>query len=155
MGLQGFSDKLKGATEKAAEMGGAAHEKVDAVLEDFKKAKSTMEAFGFKVGKFKVDMGVLPEINTSIEGFVKDIQDDKINQLIEANKDKFLGHRFEFHDEIYNREKACVRYSAIKDNFNLEVSEWYYSKDGLIDKIIAYYNIEGEISNDRKLAKPK
>ena len=85
MGLQGFSDKLTGVKEKAAGLGDAALEKMDAVLEDFKKAKSTLETFGFKVAKFKVEMGVMPEINSSIEGFVKDIQDEKIQHLIEAN----------------------------------------------------------------------
>ena len=28
--------------------------------------------------------------------------------LVEAYKDKFLGHRFELHDEIYEKNKAYV-----------------------------------------------
>ncbi len=71
--------------------------------------------------------------------------------LVEANKDKFLGHRFEIHDEIYYKNKACIRYTAFKKDFTLEVSEWHYTSEGLIKKIIAYYNIKGEISDDRKL----
>ncbi len=76
-------------------------------------------------------------------------------KLVEANKDKFLGHRFGIHDEIYEKNRACVRYTAIKENFSLDVSEWHYCKNGLIEKIIAYYNIEGEISEERKLSKPE
>ncbi len=76
-------------------------------------------------------------------------------KLIEANRDKFLGHRFEIHDGIYKENLACVRYTAIKENFSLDVSEWHYCKDGLIEKIIAHYNIEGEISEERKLSKPE
>ena len=74
--------------------------------------------------------------------------------LIVANIDKFLGHRFEIHDALYEKNIACIRYTAIKDNFSLDVSEWHYVKDGKIDKIVAYYNIEGEIREDRKLTLP-
>lgn len=74
--------------------------------------------------------------------------------LVEANKDKFLGYQFEIHDELYEKGKACVRYTAIQGNFRLDVSEWHYLEDGLIKEIVAYYNIEGEISEERKLADP-
>ena len=36
------------------------------------------------------------------------------------------------------------------NDFKLDVSEWYYFKNKLIDKIIAYYHI-GELREDRKL----
>lgn len=75
--------------------------------------------------------------------------------LIEANKDKFLGHRFVIHNEIYEKDIACVRYTAIKGNFKLDVSEWYFQSKGQINEIVAYYNIEGEISDERKLSFPK
>ncbi|NER15041.1 hypothetical protein GWK08_16415 [Leptobacterium flavescens] len=71
--------------------------------------------------------------------------------LVAVNRDKFLGHRFELHDEIYDEDRACVRYTAVQGDFKLEVSEWYFPKDGLIEQIVAYYNIEGEISDERKL----
>ena len=74
-------------------------------------------------------------------------------KLVEANKDKFLGYRFEIHDEIYDEDKACVRYTAIQGDFKLDVSEWYYTKDDAITEIIAYYHI-GEIRNNRKLSNP-
>ena len=71
-------------------------------------------------------------------------------KLVEANKEKFLGHRFEIQDEIYKSKKACVRYTAIQGDFRLDVSEWYYFKDNLISEIISHYHI-GEIREDRKL----
>jgi hypothetical protein len=74
--------------------------------------------------------------------------------LVEANKDKFLGYKFEVHDEIYGEDKACVRYSALQGDFSLDVSEWYYIKDDLINEIVAYYHI-GEIREDRKLSAPE
>jgi len=71
--------------------------------------------------------------------------------VIKENKDKFLGYRFEIHDEIFEKDRACVRYTATKDDFSLDVSEWYYIKNGLIEEIISYYHI-GEIRDERKLA---
>ena len=74
--------------------------------------------------------------------------------LVEANKDKFLGYRFEIHDEIYDKDKACVRYTAIQGDFILDVSEWYFVKNDLIEAIVSYYHI-GEISEERKLSTPQ
>lgn len=72
--------------------------------------------------------------------------------LVQENKNKFLGYRFEINDEIYNVDKACVRYTAIQGDFRLDVSEWYYFKNNLIQEIVAYYHI-GEIRDERKLSK--
>lgn len=75
--------------------------------------------------------------------------------LVAANKDKFLGHRFEIHDGLYDTNCACVRYTAFQNGFALKVSEWYYFRDHLIEKIVSYYNIEGEISEERQLSMPE
>lgn len=74
--------------------------------------------------------------------------------LVNANRDKFLGHRFELHDELYEQDRACVRYTTRNGDFKLDVSEWYFLSDDktLIKEIVAYYNIEGEISEERKLS---
>ncbi len=75
--------------------------------------------------------------------------------LVKENKDKFLGYVFKLHDAFYEEDKACVRYTAKQSNdFSLDVSEWYYVKDNLIEKIIAYYHI-GEIKEERKLSEPE
>lgn len=71
-------------------------------------------------------------------------------KLVEDNQDKFLGYQFNLHDGIYENNRACVRYTAIQEDLTLDVSEWYYMKDGLIYEIIAYYHI-GDIREDRKL----
>ena len=71
--------------------------------------------------------------------------------LVAQNKDKFLGYSFEIHDAIYHEHSACVRYTARQgSDFTLDVSEWYYVKNDLIETIIAYYHI-GEIRDERKL----
>lgn len=73
--------------------------------------------------------------------------------LVEPNKDKFLGNEINLHDGLYEENKACVRYTITNNavGFTMEVSEWFYKKEDLIGEIIAYYNIEGEISEKRKL----
>ena len=76
---------------------------------------------------------------------------DTYLDLVKENQDKFLGYVFEIHDAIYEADKACVRYTARQGgDFHLDVSEWYYLKDGLIQQIIAYYHI-GEVRQERKL----
>ena len=75
--------------------------------------------------------------------------------LVKANEEKFLGYDFELHDGLYEKDRACVRYTAKQgDGFRLDVSEWYYldTDQGLIEHIIAYYHI-GEIREDRELTK--
>jgi len=72
-------------------------------------------------------------------------------KLVKANKEKFLNHHFIIHDALYEKKKACVRYTAIQDDFELNVSEWYYLRDGLIASITAYYHI-GEIRAERSLS---
>lgn len=72
-------------------------------------------------------------------------------ELVEKNKDKFLGYTFEVHDQIYGDHHACVRYTARQgEDFSLDVSEWYYFNDNKIQEIVAYYHI-GEIRDERQL----
>ena len=72
-------------------------------------------------------------------------------ELVESNKDKFLGYEFEIIDTVYEAHKACVRYTAKQgSDFKLDVSEWYYIEDNLIAEIVAYYHI-GEIRQERQL----
>ena len=63
-------------------------------------------------------------------------------EIIESNREKFLDHQFEIHDTLFDTEKACIRYTAIQDKFRLEVSEWHYIKNDLIQSIVAYYDID-------------
>lgn len=70
--------------------------------------------------------------------------------LVKKNLNKFLGYHFDIHDALYGDDHACVRYTGVQEDFSLDVSEWYYFKDGLIDEIIAYYHI-GEIQENRKI----
>lgn len=70
--------------------------------------------------------------------------------LVQANKDKFLGYEFVIHDVIAEHDRACVRYTAVQGEFSLDVSEWHYCKNGLITSVVAYYHI-GDVRDDRQL----
>ncbi len=71
--------------------------------------------------------------------------------LINENRDKFLGYVFDIQGSIFETDKACVRYTAKQgQDFVLDVSEWYYIKNNMIHEIVSYYHI-GEIREDRKL----
>ena len=70
--------------------------------------------------------------------------------MVKENEDKFLGYTFEIQDEIYNDQKACVRYRARQGEFCLDVSEWHYMRNSQIVEIVSHYHI-GEIRNERKL----
>jgi len=90
MGLKKGMPDIKGVKEKAADIGGATKAKIDETLEEFKKATDLFGKFGFKVGKFKVGMGALPEITTSVAGSLEGVQVEKISKLIEEHKDNKL-----------------------------------------------------------------
>lgn len=74
--------------------------------------------------------------------------------LVEANREQFLGYRFEIHDELYDKDKACVRYTGTHEGFVLEVSEWYFARAGEIVEVVAYFNV-GEISEEQRLVEPE
>lgn len=74
----------------------------------------------------------------------------KYMEVVLANTEKFLDHKFVIHDAFYAPNKAVVRYTAYQAGQALNVSEWYYFEGGLIDKIIADYNV-GDIEKDQRL----
>lgn len=74
--------------------------------------------------------------------------------LVVANMDKFAGQRFSLHDELYGENKACVRYTVVQDDLTFGVSEWYFAKNGLIEEIMVYYNMDHMNAEERALVEP-
>ena len=101
---------LKGVREKAADMGGATKAKIDETLDEFKKATDLFGKFGFKVGKFKVGMGALPEITTSLSGSLEAVQVENVKKLIEDHQDNKL---------ITTMLKALVTAKEVRDRVEL------------------------------------
>jgi len=65
-------------------------------------------------------------------------------RIVNNSKEMFLGNRFEIHDAVYDNDKACIRYTMYSRSGSLKVSEWIYAKEGLISKIVSYYNLQEE-----------
>ncbi len=68
--------------------------------------------------------------------------------LVAANRGAFLGFSFEIHDAIYEDDRACVRYTARKGEYAMEVSEWFYGGPNGITEIVSYYNVGGASYGD-------
>ena len=64
--------------------------------------------------------------------------------LARANKEAFTGNTFHIHETIFDEYRGCIRYTMKSPTGALEVSEWIYETNGLISKIIAYYNLQEE-----------
>ncbi|REJ76052.1 MAG: nuclear transport factor 2 family protein [Acidobacteria bacterium] len=71
-------------------------------------------------------------------------------EIAGSNRDKFLGNEFEFHDEIFEGERACIRYKITNPAFAMEVTEWLYAENGLLKEIVSYYNVDqGPLTLDK------
>ena len=64
--------------------------KINEWLDDYKKAITVMETFGFTVGKLEVEMGLPPKVQTFILGSIENIQTEKVNKLIEEHQGETL-----------------------------------------------------------------
>jgi hypothetical protein len=86
----GLMDRVKGVAEKAADVSSIGLGKVDELLDDYKTAIDVLGKFGFTVGKFQVELGILPEIRTSITGSIAGIQEDQLKSMAEDHRDNKL-----------------------------------------------------------------
>lgn len=74
--------------------------------------------------------------------------------MVEANRDAFLGGKFKRHDEIYSGDRACVRYTMHSGSNEMEVSEWFFMGDQKIRQIVSYYNV-GKVSYSANMNQPE
>jgi hypothetical protein len=82
--------KVSDAKDQILEAGISSNEKVTALLEEYKHAISSLTAFGLRVGKIHIVIGVFPEISTSIIGSINQIDTKSVKELMYANPDKKL-----------------------------------------------------------------
>ncbi|MEG4121570.1 hypothetical protein QUA43_29375 [Microcoleus sp. N9_B4] len=68
--------------EQAIEISAAAQAQLNAVLDEYKNVLPIAESLGLSVGSFEVEMGLLPEIRTSLVGSVERINKDAVQKLI-------------------------------------------------------------------------
>lgn len=84
--LQGVQEKTQTVTgqltEQVSEISAVAQEQFNAVLEEYQKILPVAESLGLSVGSFKVEMGLVPEIKTSLVGSVERINKEAVQKLI-------------------------------------------------------------------------
>ncbi|MBT8234927.1 MAG: nuclear transport factor 2 family protein [Bacteroidia bacterium] len=64
--------------------------------------------------------------------------------LARTNKEAFTGNTFDIHETLFDGNRGCIRYTMKSPTGTLEVSEWIHESNGMISKIIAYYNLQEE-----------
>jgi len=93
MNFGNLADKLTKVKEGIAsneKLAGLLDEKINLLLAEYSQAVSTLQALGMAVGKIRVEMGLLPQVSTTIRGSINDLDPEKIQQLLDANSDKKL-----------------------------------------------------------------
>lgn len=90
MDLGNVLKKVGDATGRIADLGLASNEKISGLLDEYRRAIGSLQAFGLRVGKLRVAVGILPEISTTILGSIDQINSDRIRELLAANPDKKL-----------------------------------------------------------------
>ena len=70
-------------------------------------------------------------------------------ELVKENKELFTGNQFRIHDKVIGNNSGCVRYTMVSPQQSMEVSEWFYTENGKINRIVAYYDKSGELTGGR------
>lgn len=72
--------------DQVTEVSAAAQEKINFLLEEYQKVIPIAENMGLSIGSFKVEMGILPEIKTSLVGSIDKINKEAVQKLIVDNQ---------------------------------------------------------------------
>ena len=75
--------------EKAAKVGTAAQDQIDAIIDEFNAMLPFMEELGLSVASFDIEAGILPQIKTSLVGSIDNINNEAVERIIaehESNK---------------------------------------------------------------------
>ena len=87
MGLKDFASTL---ATKASEVGNLAGDQMTEWMNDYNKATKTLLTLGFEVGKFTIGMGAIPEVHTTLSGKIANIEEGRVEQLMQEHKDHSL-----------------------------------------------------------------
>jgi hypothetical protein len=82
--------KVKEGIASNEKLAGLLDEKINMLLAEYSQAVSALQALGLTVGKIRVEMGLLPQVSTTIRGSINDLDPENIQQLLHANPDKKL-----------------------------------------------------------------
>ena len=92
--FKNFQDKAEDlkeqVQEQANDLSAAAQEKIDALLDDYKRILPIVEELGLRVNSFNIEAGVLPQIQTSLVGSVDNVKDEAVEKIIAENENNKL-----------------------------------------------------------------
>jgi hypothetical protein len=83
-------EKVKSSVEVVADLGAVALQKVNELLDEYKRAVAVLQTYGFTVGTFEVGTGFPPGVSTSVTGSVAALQEDAIKTVITAHQGQVL-----------------------------------------------------------------
>jgi hypothetical protein len=90
MNLGNLTDKLTKGITSNDKIAGLLDEKINMLLGEYSQTVSTLQTLGLDVGKIRVEMGLLPQVSTTIRGSVNDLDPEKIQKVLDSNPDKKL-----------------------------------------------------------------
>jgi hypothetical protein len=82
--------KAKGDIASGERFSGLLDEKINSLLGEYSQAMESLKALGLKVGKIHLEMGILPQISTSIRGSIDDLDPVKVQKMLDDNPDRKL-----------------------------------------------------------------
>ena len=80
-----FKSLIGKATSTVSAVGAIAEGKLVEWMDDYNRATAVLATLGFEVGKFRIAMGVLPEVNTTLAGKVAGIRKDRVEALMQEH----------------------------------------------------------------------
>jgi hypothetical protein len=90
--LNQVGERAKEASGLVAGLGDVAMDKVNEMIDQYKRVVGVLATFGFAVGKLDLDVGILPAIGTSIRGSIQAIREDEVKKIIAQHEgDPFLA----------------------------------------------------------------
>jgi hypothetical protein len=106
--IMNLMERVKGVAETAMDVSNAGFAKANELLDEYKAALDLLGRFGFTVSRFQFDVGIIPEIRTSITGSVADLQADQLKQMAEEHATQrltvsilnALGNAKRFYDRL-------------------------------------------------------
>lgn len=92
--IQSAKDKAQDVAaqlkDEVTDLSNAAQQQLDAVLDEYQKVLPIAESLGLRVGSFQVEMGILPQIKTTLVGSLENIKSDAVKALIEKHQKNTL-----------------------------------------------------------------
>jgi hypothetical protein len=92
--MDSFGGSLKkrvtDAKDKIVESGTLSTDRVNLILEEYRRVLLMLKDFGLEVGKLRVMASVPPEISTTIIGSIDRINEDRVKEMQVAHPDKKL-----------------------------------------------------------------